>query len=137
MIRLNVSNDSFEKRRASSLRKDDIFEEYGHYFKVIKVAKVQGPDYHIQVDCIDREGDRNTFSYDSVRSDRVTICNARNFTWTFSFLIIDKSDNCTKEQMIINEFSKPEAQYSFKARCRKNYPNCLIKDVKVIMNQVQ
>ena len=124
-------------RSAAHLQKGDIFEDDEQYYKVLEIKEIRGRAYYAQVKCIDRNDKLLTINYDYNDYDRVRIYYDRDFTWVFSFLVVDKSDNYSKKQMIIHTFSKSEAESIFKTRCKKEYSRYDIRDVRVEMNQIK
>lgn len=124
-------------RSAAHLQKGDIFEDDEQYYKVLEIKEIRGRAYYAQVKCIDRNDKLLTINYDYNDYDRVRIYYDRNFTWVFSFLVVDKSDNYSKKQMIIHTFSKSEAESIFKTRCKKEYSRYDIRDVRIEMNQIK
>lgn len=124
-------------RSAAHLQKGDIFEDDEQYYKVLEIKEIRGRAYYAQVKCIDRNDKLLTINYDYNDYDRVRIYYDRDFTWVFSFLVVDRSDNYSKKQMIIHTFSKSEAESIFKTRCKKEYSRYDIRDVKIEMNQIK
>lgn len=124
-------------RSAAHLQKGDIFEDDEQYYKVLEIKEIRGRAYYAQVKCIDRNDKLLTINYDYNDYDRVRIYYDRDFTWVFSFLVVDKSDNYSKKQMIIHTFSKSEAESIFKTRCKKEYSRYNIRDVRIEMNQIK
>lgn len=124
-------------RSAAHLQKGDIFEDDEQYYKVLEIKEIRGRAYYAQVKCIDRNDKLLTINYDYNDYDRVRIYYDRDFTWVFSFLVVDKSDNYSKKQMIIHTFSKSEAESIFKTRCKKEYSRYDIRDVRIEMNQIK
>lgn len=124
-------------RSAAHLQKGDIFEDDEQYYKVLEIKEIRGRAYYAQVKCIDRNDKLLTINYDYNDYDRVRIYYDRDFTWVFSFLVVDKSDNYSKKQMIIHTFSKSEAESIFKTRCKKEYSRYDIRDLRIEMNQIK
>lgn len=124
-------------RSAAHLQKGDIFEDDEQYYKVLEIKEIRGRAYYAQVKCIDRNDKLLTINYDYNDYDRVRIYYDRDFTWVFSFLVVDKSDNYSKKQMIIHTFSKSEAESIFKTRCKKEYSRHDIRDVRIEINQIK
>ena len=137
MIRSGRLHESAEVRSAAHLQKGDIFEDDEQYYKVLEIKEIRGRAYYAQVKCIDRNDKLLTINYDYNDYDRVRIYYDRDFTWVFSFLVVNRSDNYSKKQMIIHTFSKSEAESIFKTRCKKEYSRYDIRDVRVEMNQVR
>lgn len=124
-------------RSAAHLQKGDIFEDDEQYYKVLEIKEIRGRAYYAQVKCIDRNDKLLTINYDYNDYDRVRIYYDRDFTWVFSFLVVDKSDNYSKKQMIIHTFSKSEAESIFKTSCKKEYSRYNIRDVRIEMDQIK
>ena len=124
-------------RSAAHLQKGDIFEDDEQYYKVLEIKEIRGRAYYAQVKCIDRNDKLLTINYDYNDYDRVRIYYDRDFTWVFSFLVVDRSDNHSRKQMIIHTFSKSEAESIFKTRCKKEYSRYDIRDVRMEMNQIK
>ncbi len=137
MIRSGRLHEAVEVRSAALLQKGDIFEDDEQYYKVLEIKEIRGRAYYAQVKCIDRNDKLLTINYDYNDYDRVRIYYDRDFTWIFSFLVVDKSDNYSKKQMIIHTFSKSEAESIFKTRCKKEYSRYDIRDVRIEMNQIK
>lgn len=136
MIKSGRLHESVEMRSAAHLQKGDIFEDDEQYYKVLEIKEIRGRAYYAQVKCIDRNDKLLTINYDYNDYDRVRIYYDRDFTWVFSFLVVNRSDNYSKKQMIIHTFSKSEAESIFKTRCKKEYSRYDIRDVRVEMNQI-
>ena len=129
-------NSLIEKRSIARLKEGDIFEDDEQYYKVLKIKEIRGRAYYAQVKCIDRNDEVHTISYDYSDYDRVRIYYEEDFTWVFSFIIVDKSDTYSKRQMIIHTFSKSEALDIFRIRCKREYPKHFIREIRIEMNQV-
>ena len=137
MIRSGRLHEAVEVHSAAHLQKGDIFEDDEQYYKVLEIKEIRGRAYYAQVKCIDRNDKLLTINYDYNDYDRVRIYYDRDFTWVFSFLVVDKSDNYSKKQMIIHTFSKSEAESIFRTRCKKEYSRYDIRDVRIEMNQIK